>query len=262
MRRLLVLLAMACLASASAAAPVASVRSSSPVEVFAAASLKEAMDDVSAVWRKRTGAVVRVTYASSAQLAKQIDQGAPADLFVSADTEWMDWAAKRNRIDPATRRDIAANSLVLVAPKESRLGPIRLDKNAPLARLVGSGRIAVGETASVPAGIYAKRSLESLGLWPQVKDHLAQGENVRAALAFVARGETPLGIVYATDAQAEPRVKVIATFPETSHPPIVYPAAVVSASKAKTDAQRLLTFLAEPEGQAILRRRGFRPVHR
>jgi molybdate transport system substrate-binding protein len=236
-----------------AAAPPATV------DVFAAASLKEAVDDSGAAYQAKTGVKVRATYASSAQLAKQIDQGAPADVFISADTEWMDWAAKRNLMDTRTRRTIASNTLVLVAPFDSKIEPFIIRRGADLVKLADGGRIAVGEVASVPAGIYAKSAFANLGLWDAVKDHLAQGENVRAALAFVARGEAPLGVVYATDARAEPKVRVIATFPESSHAPIVYPAAVVRASKKGRDAERFLSFLAGRDGQAILRRRGFGP---
>ena len=229
------------------------------IDVFAAASLKEAVDDAGAAYRAKTGVKVRATYASSAALAKQIDQGAPADLFVSADTEWMDWSVKRNLMDAGTRRTVASNTLVLIAPLDSKIKPFSIGRGAPLLTLADGGRIAVGETASVPAGIYAKSAFTNLGIWDQVKDHLAQGENVRAALAFVARGEAPLGVVYATDAKAEPKVKVIATFPESSHAPIVYPAAVVRASKQGAAAKAFLSYLAGRDGQAILRRRGFGP---
>ncbi|HWE47088.1 MAG TPA: molybdate ABC transporter substrate-binding protein [Caulobacteraceae bacterium] len=227
------------------------------VDVFAAASLKEAVDDAAAAYRAKTGVKIRATYASSAQLAKQIDQGAPADLFISADNEWMDWSARRNLMDPPTRRVIASNALVLVAPRDSKIRPFTLARGAPLAKLADGGRIAVGDMASVPAGLYAKSAFTRLGIWDQVKDYLAQGENVRAALAFVARGEAPLGVVYATDAKAEPKVKVIAVFPESSHAPIVYPAAVVRASKQGRAAEAFLVYLAGPAGQAIFKRRGF-----
>ena len=233
--------------------------SSATIDVFAAASLKEAVDDAGAAYQAKTGVKVRATYASSAALAKQIDQGAPADLFISADTEWMDWSVKRNLMDVGTRRTVASNTLVLIAPLDSKIKPFTITRGAPLLKLADGGRIAVGEVASVPAGIYAKSAFTNLGIWDQVKDHLAQGENVRAALAFVARGEAPLGVVYATDAEAEPKVKVIAVFPESSHPPIIYPAAVVRASKQGAASGAFLSFLAGRDGQAILRRRGFGP---
>ncbi len=229
------------------------------IDVFAAASLKEAVDEAGAAYRARTGVEVRAVYASSAQLAKQIDQGAPADVFVSADTEWMDWVAKRNLIDARSRRNVASNTLVLVAPLDSKLRPFTIRRGVSLVKLAGGGRIAVGEVSSVPAGIYAKASLTALGLWPETESRLAQAENVRAALAFVARDEAPLGIVYGTDAKAEPKVKVIAVFPESSHAPIVYPAATVRASKNGAAASGFLSFLAGPQGQAILRKHGFGP---
>ena len=255
MLRALIVAVLAVLTLGAAAPPPAPAT----VDVFAAASLKEAVDDAGAAYQANTGVKIRATYASSAQLAKEIVQGAPADLFVSADTEWMDWSAKRNLMDMGTRRTIASNILVLVAPLDSRIKPFAIARGVDLVKRADGGRIAVGEVASVPAGIYAKSAFTNLGIWDQVKDHLAQGENVRAALAFVARGEASLGVVYATDAKAEPKVKVIAVFPESSHAPIVYPAAVVRASKQGRTAEGFLAFLAGREGQAILRRRGFGP---
>jgi molybdate transport system substrate-binding protein len=257
LRRLAVsMIAALMMAGAVAAAQPARAET---VEVFAAASLKETIDEAAKAYEAKTGVKVRATYASSAQLAKQIQQGAPADDFISADSDWMDWALGYNLVDKHSRRDVATNRLVLIAPLDSKLRPFALRKGVSLARLLGGGRLAVGETKSVPAGIYALASLKSLGMWPQVQDHLAQAENVRAALAFVARGEAPLGIVYATDAQAEPKVKVLSTFPESSHAPIVYPAAVVRESKHAPAAAAFLTFLSGPQGQAILRRHGFGP---
>jgi molybdate transport system substrate-binding protein len=233
-----------------------------PVDVFAAASLKEAVDEAGAAFEARTGHKVRATYASSAQIARQIEQGAPADVFISADTEWMDWAGARGLTDIGTRRLVAANDLVLIAPKDSAVRPLRIGRTLDLSRLLGGGRLAVGEVKSVPAGKYAKAALTGLGAWDGVKDHLAEAESVRAALAFVARGEAPLGIVYATDALAEPKVKVIARFPEGSHPPILYPAAVVKAAREKAGGEAFVQFLASGRGQAILRRHGFKPPPR
>jgi molybdate transport system substrate-binding protein len=232
------------------------------LNVFAAASLGEVLHDEAEVFTNRTGFGVAVAAESSATLAAQIDRGSPTDVFISADLKWMDWVAGRDLILKDTRRDIASNSLVLIAPANSPIKPFRLDKGAPLARLLGDGRLAVGDTAAVPAGIYGKQALQSLGLWDGVKDHLAQGENVRAALAFVARGEAPLGIVYSTDAKAEPKVKVVATFPESSHPPIVYPAAVTKSSKDPEAARQFLDFLSSPMGQTLLAARGFKPPPR
>jgi molybdate transport system substrate-binding protein len=253
-RALVITLAAALtMAAAPAPAPVQTL------DVFAAASLKESIDDAGAAYEKRTGIKVRAVYASSAVLAKQVDQGAPADVFISADREWMDWSIKRNLIDVKSQRVIASNRLVLVAPRDSKLITVALRRGVSLTKLTGGGRIAVGEVASVPAGIYAKAAFENLGLWNEVKDHLAQAENVRGALAFVARGEAPLGVVYATDAQAESKVKVVGVFPESSHAPIVYPAADVRASKHGAAAAAFLAYLSGREGQAILRRHGFGP---
>jgi molybdate transport system substrate-binding protein len=244
------------------AAGAARAGSKGPLDVFAAASMNEAMNDAAASFKARTGVTIRTTLASSANLAQQIDKGAPADVFISADAQWMDWASGRNLIAPGTRRDIASNSLVLIAPADSSVRPFTLGRNASLARMLGDRRLAVGDVASVPAGIYAKASLQSLGLWDEVKDHLAQGENVRAALSYVARGEAPLGIVYATDAKAEPKVKVVAVFPESSHPPIAYPAAVTRSATDPKGAREFLDFLTSREGQILLRRRGFGPPYR
>ncbi len=242
-----------------AAAPPPPPPPAPTIDVFAAASLKEAVDEAGAAFAKRTGVHVRAVYASSAVLAKQIEQGAPADVFVSADRGWMDWSIKKTLMDVRTQRVIASNQLVLVAPRDSRLKSVTLRRGVSLMKLAGGGRIAVGEVASVPAGIYAKAAFTHLGLWDQVKDHLAQADNVRGALAFVARGEAPLGVVYATDAQAEPKVKVIAVFPESSHAPIVYPAAAVRASRYANQDAAFLNFLSGREGQAILKRHGFGP---
>jgi molybdate transport system substrate-binding protein len=229
------------------------------IDVFAAASMKESVDEAGAAYTKQTGIHVRAVYASSAVLAKQIDQGAPADVFISADREWMDWSLKRNLMDVRTQRVIASNQLVLVAPRDSKLGRVTIRKGVSLMKLAGGGRIAVGEVASVPAGIYAKAAFTNLGMWNEVKDHLAQADNVRGALAFVARGEAPLGVVYATDALAEPKVKVVAVFPESSHAPIVYPAAQVRATKHVQASLSFLNYLSGRQGQAILKRHGFGP---
>jgi molybdate transport system substrate-binding protein len=245
--------------SALIAVGAAGAEGNAPVDVFAAASMAEAMNDAAPAFKVHTGVTIRTTLASSANLAQQIDKGAPADVFISADAQWMDWAASHGLIAPGTRRDIASNSLVLIAPAGSPVRPFNIGRGSPLARMLGDRRLAVGDVASVPAGIYAKAALQSLGLWDGGKDHLAQAENVRAALAFVARGEAPLGIVYATDAKAEPKVKVVAVFPESSHPPIVYPAAVTRNAKDPKGAREFLDFLTSREGQTLMRRRGFGP---
>jgi molybdate transport system substrate-binding protein len=227
------------------------------VTVFAAASLKTALDEVALQWQKETGRTARISYAASGPLARQIEAGAPADIFISADVAWMDYAAERKLIKAETRRDLLGNALVLVAPADSNSQPVELNAQTDLAGLLGSdGRLAMGEPRSVPAGAYARNALTSLGLWDKVKNRIAQTESVRATLLFVARGEAPLGIVYRSDAHAERHVKVLGTFPESSHAPIVYPVAIIAAS-ANRDAKAFYDYLATPEASAIFKRESF-----
>lgn len=223
--------------------------------VFAAASLKESLDEAATAYQKQTGVPVRVSYAASSALARQIEQGAPADVFFSADLEWMDYLQQRDKLDVATRRSLLGNQLVLVAPKASK-ARVDLKRPATFLAALGDGRLAVGQTQTVPAGKYAKASLESLSLWNGVKARLAESESVRAALMLVARGETPLGIVYASDAKAEPAVRVVATFPEDAHPPIVYPVAALRGANS-AQATAFVQWLASPAADAIFQRRGF-----
>lgn len=227
--------------------------------VFAAASLKESLDEAAAAYQKQTGVPVRVSYAASSALARQIEQGAPADVFFSADLEWMDYLQQRDKLDVATRRSLLGNQLVLVAPKASK-ARVDLKRPATFLAALGDGRLAVGQTQTVPAGKYAKASLESLSLWNGVKARLAESESVRAALMLVARGETPLGIVYASDAKAEPAVRVVATFPEDAHPPIVYPVAALRGTNS-AQATAFVQWLASPTADAIFQRRGFALKH-
>lgn len=228
-----------------------------PITVFAAASLKESMDAAAATFGRDTGQQVVVSYAASSALARQIEQGAPADVFVSADLDWMDYLQQRGLVDTATRRNLLGNTLVLVAPASSALRPFALHKGSDLRPLLGAdGRLAVALVDSVPAGKYAKASFESLGMWDSLQPRLAQAENVRAALLLVARGEAPLGVVYGSDARAEPAVRVLATFPPGSHPPIVYPVARIRAS-TQPQAAAFVRWLRTPEAAAIFRARGF-----
>jgi molybdate transport system substrate-binding protein len=222
--------------------------------VFAAASLKNVLDAVAADFQARTGTRVLVSYGASSGLARQIEQGAPADLFISADLDWMDYLHERSLIRRDTRRSLLGNRIVLVAPA-AVAGDVDLKPGALSAALAG-GRLATANVASVPAGKYGRAALEHLGLWGEVAGRLAEAENVRAALTFVARGEAPLGIVYETDARAEPKVRIVARFPETSHPPIVYPAAVASASR-HDEASKFLQALRSPESAAIFAGEGF-----
>lgn len=243
------------LIAVSLASTTARAQDDAGLTVFAAASLKEALDDAAAAYRKQTGVPVRVSYAASSALARQIEQGAPADVFFSADLEWMDYLQQRNRLDVATRRSLLGNRLVLIAPRASK-AQVDLRRPATLLAALGDGRLAVGQTRTVPAGKYAKASLESLSLWNGVRPRLAESESVRAALMLVARGETPLGIVYASDAKSEPDVRVVATFPEDSHPPIVYPVAALRGARA-AQAARFVQWLASPAADALFTKRGF-----
>jgi molybdate transport system substrate-binding protein len=224
------------------------------VTVFAAASLKNALDRIVSDYTDLTGKSVVVSYGASSTLARQIEQGAPADIFVSADLEWMDHLENRDLLRAETRIDLLGNRIVLIAPA-STAKPITLEPHA-LAAALGKGRLAVAQVASVPAGRYGKAALERLGLWETVSGRLAEAENVRAALSFVARGEAPLGIVYETDARAEPKVQVVARFPETSHPAIVYPAAIVKTSRGG-EAAAFLETLRTTESQRIFSDEGF-----
>mgnify|MGYP003677136951 CR=1 FL=1 len=230
-----------------------------PIDLFAAASLREVLDALAADYLTQTGRTVRITYAGSAQLARQIDQGAPADLFVAADEAWMDWLDARGRVERATRRRVAGNTLVLIAPVGTDDAPVDLGSDVALDERLGDGRLAVAD-ATVPAGRYGRQALTRLGLWTGVEHRLAPGDSVRAALALVARGEVPLGVVYATDARAEPRVRVVATFPAGSHAPIVYPAARLRRSQGGGDAaaaQAVLDRMSGADGQAVFQRFGF-----
>lgn len=226
------------------------------IVVFAAASLQNALDEAAKTFESKSGHTVKISYASSLPLARQIVQGAPADLFASADQESMDVAQKEDAIDAATRTDLLNNKLVVVAGADSKVGPLDFSQVAWTAAL-GEGRLAVGNPQTVPAGKYAKEGLSSLNLWTYAEPRLAGAANVRAALTFVARGEAPLGIVYATDARAEPRVKVVATFPETSHKPIVYPFALTKRSADNKAAQDFLAYLKSPGARPAFEKQGF-----
>ena len=199
-----------------------------------------------------------ISYAATSALAKQIEQGAEADIFISADQAWMDYAAERGLIDVRTRIDLVGNRLVLIAPKDTEL-TVSLKPGVSLAALLGEGRLAIANVDAVPAGRYGKAALESLSVWDEVEDKLAEGENVRAALRLVARGEVKLGIVYASDAKADPNVKILASFPEDSHPPIVYPAARLNRSEA-SGASAFLDYLRSPEASRRFEENGFAAI--
>jgi len=243
-------------AIAVAALPQAAVAQEKSITVFAAASLKNALDEVDSLFTKQSGIKVVASSAASSSLMKQIEQGAPADVFLSGDIDWMDYGIKHNLIKNDTRKDLLGNRLVLIAPKDSKIGNVTIAPGLDLAALVGSGRIATGDVRAVPAGLYAKAALEKLGIWPSVESKIAMAENVRAALVLVARGEAPLGIVYETDAKVDPSVRIIGVFPEDSHPPIIYPVAMTK--DAKPDAAQYLAFLTTPEAKTVFERYGFR----
>ncbi len=226
-----------------------------PVVVFAAASLKNALDEALAAWGKETGKQARVSYAGSNVLAKQIEAGAPADLFFSADIAWMDYAEKAGTLRAGSRSDVLRNALVLAAPKDSS-AKVEIGPGFDLAGALGGGRLAMANVEAVPAGKYGKAALEKLGAWNGVKDKVAQADNVRAALLLVSRGEAPLGIVYATDAVSDPAVKIVGTFPADSHPPIVYPLAVTKDSK-NPDADALVGYFKSPAARPFFERQGF-----
>lgn len=222
------------------------------INVFAAASMKTALDQINTDWKIKSGKDAVATYGSSAALAKQVEEAAPADIFISADLNWMDELAAKKLIKSESRKNLTGNTLVLVASADAKL-----DSNlANLAKTLGDEKLALGEIKSVPAGKYAKAALDNLNLWNGVESKIVMQDNVRGALALVARGEAKLGIVYGSDAKAEPKVAVIATFPETSHPKIIYPAAIIAASK-NADDQSYIDFLTSKDAQLIFQANGF-----
>lgn len=223
--------------------------------VFAAASLKEALDDQVARFETATGSKVIVAYAASNALAKQIEAGASADVFLSADVDWLDYLDRRKLIRRGTRIDLLRNRLVLIAPADS-LRSLRIAPRFDLAGALAGGRLAMANPDSVPAGKYGRDALRALDVWTSVEPRVARAENVRAALVLVARGEVPFGIVYATDASAEPKVRIVDTFPENTHAPIVYPVAIVATSRSPY-AQRFVDSLASPAAGAIWARHAF-----
>jgi len=226
-----------------------------PQTVFAAASLRNVMDAVLKAYAEAGHAPAVASYAASSTLARQIEQGAPADLFASADLDWMDYLQTRGLIRPETRINLLGNSLVVIAPATSTLTAVTIDR-AGLEKALGpEGKLVTGDPKAVPVGRYARQALEHLHLWSALEARIASADNVRSALAFVARGEAPLGIVYATDAAVEPKVKVVATFPEGSHPPIIYPVALTKGASA--GAEKLLAFLRMPQSTDLFTKAGF-----
>jgi molybdate transport system substrate-binding protein len=223
--------------------------------IFAAASLKSALDAIAAAWSAQKGKTPAISYASSGTLAKQIEQGAPADIFISADLEWMDYLDKAKLLKAGTRRNLLGNKLVLIEPADQQT-TLKIQMKFDLAGAIGDGKIAVCTVTSCPGGIYAKEALQNLGVWDAVEPKLAQAENIRAALALVARGEAKFGIVYETDAKAESKVRIVGVFPETTHAPIVYPVAVMASSK-NPDAEFFEAFMTSQAAAKIFDGQGF-----
>jgi molybdate transport system substrate-binding protein len=251
--RFAMLLAAIALAGASTSPPA--LAQDRIITVFAAASMKNAVDDINAAFAGRSGIKVVASYAASSALMKQIENGAPADVFASADLDWMDYGAQKKLIRDDTRVHLLGNRLVLIAPRDSAIGSVTIAAGVDLASLAGSGRIVTGDVRAVPVGRYAKAALEKLGAWAAVEPKLAMTENVRAALTLVARGEAPLGIVYETDAKVEPNVKIVGTFQPDSHPPIIYPVALTTG--AKPSAGQYLAFLRSQAAKAVFESYGF-----
>jgi len=223
--------------------------------VFAAASLKNALDDAAAEYQKHGDGKISVSYAASSALARQIENGAPADIFISADLDWMDYLAKKDLVRAGTRANLLGNKLVQIAPAPGA-APIDIKPGFPLAALLSSRRLAMADPDSVPAGKYGKAALEKLGVWPSVSGMVAGAEDVRAALRFVSRGEAPLGIVYQTDVAADPGVQIVGFFPDGSYPPIIYPIAIVAASK-HPGAAKFVAFLESAAAKPFFEKQGF-----
>jgi molybdate transport system substrate-binding protein len=224
------------------------------ITMFGAASLADALKEIAADYQKENGKTVAVSFAASSALARQIEASGGADIFMSADLDWMDYLDKKGLIAPGSRKNLLANRLVLIAPKGASTA-IAIAPHFDLLGALKGGRLAIANPDTVPAGKYGKAALTALGVWDSVSTHLANAEDVRVALAYVARGEAPLGIVYRTDAKAEPNVKVAGIFPESSHPPILYPAALIK--DAKPEARAFLAYLSSPAAKAVFEKDGF-----
>ncbi len=249
------LLLLLTLAAAALAPGTSAVAQEQTLTVFAAASMKNALDDVDAAFTQAAGLKVAASYAASSTLAKQIEEAAPADVLISADVDWMDYLSRKKLMRDDTRINLLGNRIVLVAPKDSSIAGVAIGPGFDLAALAGDGRIVTGDVNAVPVGKYAKAALVKLGAWQRAAPKLAMAENVRAALALVARGEAALGIVYETDAKIEPGVKIVGVFPADSHPAIVYPAAATVV--AKPQAARYLAFLRSQAAKSIFEKYGF-----
>ena len=247
----LVALALCC-------AKVPAAEEKAAITVFGAASLTNALQDLGDAYAKESSVPVRFSFAASSTLAKQIENGSPADIFFSADLDWMDYLQEHKLIQVASRADALGNRLVLIAPLDSKIR-LKIQPHFALAAALGSGRVATGDPAAVPVGRYAKQALTALGVWADISPHLVPADSVRSALAFVDRGEVPLGIVYETDALQDKNVQVVDVFPAASHPPIVYPVALTVT--AKPEAAKFLAYLRGPAGDVAFKRYGFKTLH-
>lgn len=243
-------------ASAALLAAFSSSAMAADMTVFAAASLTNALQDISAQYKKEKQVDVVASYASSSTLARQIEQGAPADLFISADQQWMDYAIDKQQMVANTRYTLLGNELVLIAPKDSKIDKVEIDKKTDWKKLLDGGRLAVGDPDHVPAGIYAKESLENLGAWSTLAPEMARANNVRSAMALVERAEAPLGIVYGSDAIASDKVKVVGVFPEASHKPVEYPMAIVKGHENPA-VTAFYDYLKSPAAAVIFEKYGF-----
>ena len=255
MRRLFSIVPALCAAVLALSISSVHAQDGKTVTAFAAASLKNALDDINTAYTAANGVKVTASYAASSALAKQLEQGAPADVFISADLAWMDYAQEKKTIAEPTRFNLLGNKLVLIAPKDSKVGETPIAQGFDLARLAGDGRIATGDVQSVPAGKYAKAALEKLGSWDAAQSRLAMADSVRAALVLVSRGEAALGIVYETDAKVEPGVKIVGVFPQDSYPPVTYP--VAATMNANANAMGYLAYLRSQAARTIFERYGF-----
>ncbi|EPD5504551.1 molybdate ABC transporter substrate-binding protein [Yersinia enterocolitica] len=243
-------------ASAALLAAFSSSAIAADITVFAAASLTNALQDIAVQYKKEKQVDVVASYASSSTLARQIEQGAPADLFISADQQWMDYAIDKQQMVANTRYTLLGNELVLIAPKDSKITKVAIDKKTDWKKLLEGGRLAVGDPDHVPAGIYAKESLENLGAWATLAPEMARANNVRSAMALVERAEAPLGIVYGSDAIASDKVKVVGVFPEASHKPVEYPMAIVKGHENPT-VTAFYDYLKSPAAAVIFEKYGF-----
>jgi molybdate transport system substrate-binding protein len=252
-------LAWLCVVTSFAGASVAvAADTGKTVLVYGAASLTDVLDELGAAFTAQAQVQVKSSLAASSVLAKQIEAGAPADVFFSADLEWMDYLQQRNLLRPGSRHDVVLNRLVLIAPADSKIS-VKIAPGFGLLKALGDGKLATGDPDSVPVGKYAHAALEKLGVWDSVSSRIVRAENVRSALAFVARGEAPLGIVYRTDALAEKRVRIVDVFPEDTHPPVTYPVALTKG--ASPEAQRFEDFVTSAAAKPIFLKYGFQPLH-